>query len=68
MEKSMALINTTYGEMEESRLRKNVETIENEEKIQTATEYWLNDECVHRSVNLHLKKGLDLGIEPNSFA
>jgi len=43
-------------QMDESKLRE-VKSIEhNETNSVHAIEYWLNDRCVHRSVNVHLKK------------
>jgi len=36
-------------------LVKKTEIIEDHEKKQTATEYWLSGELVHRSVHVHLK-------------
>lgn len=33
----------------------------------TWTEYWLADRCVHRSVHVHLKRGLEMAAEQGSF-
>lgn len=43
-------------------LDKRVINWENEDEIGEATEYWEGSELRHRSVNLHLKKPLDLGL------
>jgi hypothetical protein len=52
----MALITTTKGEMEESLLEKKTGFVDNENEYTTWVEYWLEDELVHRSVHVQLKK------------
>jgi len=54
------LITTTHGLMDESLLRK-VEGVseDNDTNRVTFVEYYLGDELVHRSVNLHIKKGVE---------
>lgn len=45
-------------EIDEESLVKKVGGHENDNEIATWTEYWLNDELVHRSAHVHLKQGL----------
>jgi hypothetical protein len=52
----MALVNTTKGEMDESLLVKREGVDENDNERAEWVEYWLNDELVHRSVHMVLKK------------
>lgn len=46
------------SEMDDSELEKITSVIDNENEKTEVTEYWLNGELVHRSVNMHLKKGI----------
>lgn len=50
------LVQTTKGEMDESLLVKKTGTIDNENETINWVEYWLQDELVHRSVDMVLKK------------
>jgi hypothetical protein len=50
------LVQTTKGEMDESLLNKKTGTIDNENETINWVEYWLDDELVHRSVDMVLKK------------
>lgn len=50
------LVQTTKGEMDEALLDKKTGTIDNENETINWVEYWLNDELVHRSVDMVLKK------------
>jgi len=63
----MKTINTTLGPIEEQELlrmgRKVEEVIDNENETTKATEYWVEGVLVHRSVHVHLKKGLFAGLE-----
>jgi hypothetical protein len=52
----MALVTTTKGDMDDSMLSKQEGVIDNEDEYTTWTEYWLNDELVHRSAHVTLKK------------
>ena len=54
----MALVNTTHGEMDESLLRKEEGTFEDDNEITTWVEYWLGSELVHRSAHVTLKKNV----------
>ena len=52
----MALVNTTYGEMDESLLEKKEGTFEDDNELTTWVEYWKGEELVHRSAHVTLKK------------
>jgi hypothetical protein len=54
----MALINTIHGEMDVSLLEKREGSLDNENETTTWVEYWLDDELVHRSVNMALKRSV----------
>ena len=47
---------TTKGEMDDSLLSKQEGSLDNEDEFTTWTEYYLDDELVHRSVHVTLKK------------
>ena len=49
------LVNTIHGEMDDSLLEKKEGLLDNDNEFTTWTEYWLNDELVHRSVHVTLK-------------
>lgn len=57
----MALITTTKGMMDESELRKVSGSLDNDNEYTTWQEYYLGDELVHRSVQVNLKRGADIG-------
>jgi hypothetical protein len=48
-------VTTIHGEMDDSLLEKKEGSIDNDIEFTTWTEYWLNDELVHRSVHVSLK-------------
>ena len=50
------LITTTKGEMDESLLEKKEGSIDNDNEYTTWVEYYLDDELVHRSAHVTLKK------------
>jgi hypothetical protein len=52
----MALVNTTYGEMDESLLEKREGSFEDDNELTTWVEYWKDGELVHRSAHVTLKK------------
>lgn len=52
------MITTTKGEMDESLLRKQEGSTENDNEIISWVEYWLDDELVHRSVHVVLKRNV----------
>jgi hypothetical protein len=50
------LIQTTKGEMDAALLEKKTGIIDNENETINWVEYWLEEELVHRSVDMVLKK------------
>lgn len=56
----MAMVNTIYGEMDESELLKLEGGYENDNEIAKWVQYHLpaSGELVHRSAHVHLKKAL----------
>lgn len=63
------LVTTTKGEMDDSLLEKREGVVDNENEYTTWIEYWLQDELVHRSVHVTLKKiPAFAGAETASFA
>jgi len=50
------IITTTKGEMDDSLLVKKEGTVDDENEYTTWVEYYLNDELVHRSAHVTLKK------------
>lgn len=52
------MITTTHGDMDEALLEKREGKFENEDELTTWVEYWMGAELVHRSVHVHLKKGM----------
>ena len=62
------IVTTTKGEMDDSLLEHRSGTVDNEDELTTWTEYWLNDELVHRSAHVTLKKvPTFVGLETASF-
>lgn len=49
------LVSTIHGEMDDSLLEKKEGLLDNDIEFTTWTEYWLNEELVHRSVHVTLK-------------
>jgi hypothetical protein len=52
------LITTTKGEMDESLLVKRTGSVDNDHEYTVWVEYWHEDELVHRSVHVTLKKNV----------
>jgi hypothetical protein len=50
------LVTTTKGEMDDSLLEKREGTVDNDNELTTWVEYWLDEELVHRSAHVTLKK------------
>lgn len=50
------MITTTKGMMDESRLEMRCGVVDDDNEHTEWTEYWLDGECVHRSVHIALKK------------
>jgi len=62
------LVNTIYGEMDDSLLEKREGTFEDDNELTTWVEYWKNAELVHRSAHVTLKKMPPIGGESWQFA
>ena len=62
------MIATIHGDMEEELLEKRVGTEETDAEVISWTEYWYNDELVHRSVHMNLKQGLNIFGETAVFS
>jgi len=60
-------VTTIYGNMDDSKLFKKAGKEEDDNQILNWTEYYLNEELVHRSVDLYLKKGVDFGLDAASI-
>jgi len=52
------MITTTKGDMDESLLEKREGSIDNETETTNWVEYWLDNELVHRSVHMTLKRNV----------
>ena len=50
------IITTTKGPMEDFLLNRKAGVVDNENEYTTWVEYWLEDELVHRSAHITLKK------------
>jgi hypothetical protein len=61
------LVNTIHGEMDDSLLEKREGSLDNDIEFTTWTEYWLNDELVHRSVHVTLKTSPFVQLEAASI-
>jgi hypothetical protein len=62
------LVNTIHGEMDDSLLVKKEGSLDNDIEFTTWTEYWLNDELVHRSAHVTLKTAPALFAEAAEIA
>jgi hypothetical protein len=61
------LVSTIHGEMDDSLLEKREGSLDNDIEFTTWTEYWLNDELVHRSVHVTLKTSPFTALEAASI-
>ena len=61
------LVTTTKGDMDDSLLEKREGAVDNDNEYTTWTEYWLEEELVHRSVHVQLKKTVTLTSSVASF-
>lgn len=61
------MVNTIYGEMDESLLEKKEGTFEDDNELTTWVEYWKDAELVHRSAHVTLKKMPPIGGELQNF-
>jgi len=53
------MIPTKYGEMDEALLEKREGGYDNDNETTTWVEYWLGEECVHRSASVILKRPVE---------
>jgi len=61
------LVITTKGEMDDSLLEKREGNVDNDNETTTWVEYWLDEELVHRSAHVRLKKTVTLTSSVASF-
>jgi hypothetical protein len=61
------LVSTIHGEMDDSLLEKKEGSLDNDIEFTTWTEYWLNEELVHRSVHVTLKTSPFTALEAASI-
>jgi hypothetical protein len=61
------IVTTTKGDMDDSLLEKREGSVDNDNEYTTWTEYWLEEELVHRSVHVQLKKTVTLTSSVASF-
>jgi hypothetical protein len=61
------LVTTTHGEMDDALLVKKEGSLDNDVEFTTWTEYWLDDELVHRSVHVTLKTSPFVQLEAASI-
>jgi len=61
------LVNTIHGEMDDSLLVKKEGSVDNDIEFTTWTEYWLDDELVHRSAHVTLKTSPFTNLEAASI-
>lgn len=61
------IVTTTKGEMDDSLLEKKEGSLDNDNEYTTWVEYWLDNELVHRSVHVELKKTVGLSAVAASF-
>jgi hypothetical protein len=61
------LVTTTKGDMDDSLLAKRDGTVDNDNETTSWVEYWLDEELVHRSAHVRLKKTVTLTSSVASF-
>ena len=61
------IVTTTKGDMDDSLLVKQEGSLDNDVETTTWVEYYLEDELVHRSVHVTLKKSPPLFAEAATF-
>ncbi len=62
------IVTTTKGDMDDSLLEKREGIVDNENELTAWVEYWLDEELVHRSAHVTLKKMPPIGGEAASIA
>ena len=61
------LISTIHGDIDDSLLEMKSGNEEDNDKYTSWVEYWKDNELVHRSVDLRLKRGLDFSLDAANF-
>ena len=61
------IVTTTKGDMDDSLLKKREGTVDNDNELTTWVEYWLDEELVHRSAHVTMKKTATLTSSVASF-
>jgi hypothetical protein len=61
------IVTTTKGDMDDSLLEKREGTVDNDNETTSWVEYWLDEELVHRSAHVQLKKTVTLTSSVASF-
>lgn len=67
MEKKITIVTTTKGDMDTSLLEKKEGGFEDDNELTSWVEYYLDNELVHRSVHVHLKKNVVAASIAQSF-
>lgn len=65
--KGIIMVSTIYGELDELLLEKRSGSEEDDDKVLQWLEYWKDGELVHRSIDVKLKRGLDVGLDAANF-
>ena len=61
------IVTTTKGEMDDSLLEKREGSVNNDNEYSEWVEYWLDNELVHRSAHVRLKKPVTIISEAGGF-
>jgi hypothetical protein len=61
------MITTIYGDMDEALLTKREGVDEDDRARAEWVEYWKDEELVHRSVHVALKKGVEFNLEQGQW-
>ena len=61
------IVTTTKGDMDDSLLEKREGSVDNDNENTTWVEYWLDNELIHRSAHVRLKKPIVSTSEIGSF-
>ena len=62
------IVTTTKGDMDDSLLEMREGSLDNDNETTTWVEYWMDEELVHRSAHVRLKKSVSLSAEAASFS
>jgi hypothetical protein len=61
------IVTTTNGDMDDSLLEMREGSVDNDNETTTWVEYWMDEELVHRSAHVRLKKSMVLSAVAASF-